>query len=118
MRICVCASFQAKQTALTFSAQICPKMDLDWQFKKLLSEEESASSIYHIPFSIYQFLVKMNNFEYFGPNLSIKDLGLKTEESNVGTKINIVETLCVPIISQTGQLSVFRSKFAKNGFRF
>ena len=47
-------------------------MDLDWQFKKLLSEEESASSIYHIPFSIYQFLVKMNNFEYFGPNLSKK----------------------------------------------
>ena len=28
MCMCVCANFQAKQTALTFSAQICPKMDL------------------------------------------------------------------------------------------
>ena len=28
MCVCMCASFQAKQTALTFSAQICPKMDL------------------------------------------------------------------------------------------
>ena len=26
--MCVCASFQAKQTPLTFSAQICPKVDL------------------------------------------------------------------------------------------
>ena len=26
--VCVCANFQAKQTALTFSAQICRKMDL------------------------------------------------------------------------------------------
>ena len=27
MCMCVCANFQTKQTALTFSAQICPKMD-------------------------------------------------------------------------------------------
>ena len=67
MCMCVCANFQTKQTALTFSAQICPK----------------------------------------------KDLGLETEKTNVGTKINIVETLCVPIFSQTGQLSVFWSKFAQ-----
>ena len=25
--MCVCVSFQAKQTALIFSAQICPKVD-------------------------------------------------------------------------------------------
>ena len=33
-----------------------------------------------------------------------KDLGLEIEENNVGIRIKIVETLCVPIISQTGQL--------------
>ena len=30
---------------------------------------------------------------------SEKDLGLKTEKSNVGIRINIVDTLCVPIFS-------------------
>ena len=30
-----------------------------------------------------------------------KDLGLETEKSNVGIRINIVETLCMPIFSQT-----------------
>ena len=28
MCMCMCANFQAKQTAFIFSAQICPKMDL------------------------------------------------------------------------------------------
>ena len=32
--VCVCANFQAKQTALTFSAQICPKMDLGFTIQK------------------------------------------------------------------------------------
>ena len=30
----VCANFQAKQTALAFSAQICPKMDLGLAIQK------------------------------------------------------------------------------------
>ena len=34
MCMCVCANFQAKQTALTFSAQICPKMDLGLAIQK------------------------------------------------------------------------------------
>ena len=32
----MCASFQAKQTALTFSAQICPKMDLGLAIQKTI----------------------------------------------------------------------------------
>ena len=36
----------------------------------------------------------MNNFEFFGTNLSKKDLGLETEKSNVGIRINIVERMC------------------------
>ena len=34
--MCMCASFQAKQTALTFSAQICPKMDLGLAIQKTI----------------------------------------------------------------------------------
>ena len=43
----------------------------------------------------------MSKFEFFDPNLSKKGFRLENEKSNVGTKINIVETLCVPIFSQT-----------------
>ena len=32
--MCVCANIQAKQTALTFSAQICPKKDLALTIQK------------------------------------------------------------------------------------
>ena len=34
--MCVCATFQAKQTAWTFSAQICPKVDLGLAIKKTI----------------------------------------------------------------------------------
>ena len=42
-----------------------------------------------------------------------KDLGFETEKSNVGIRINIIETLCVPIFSQTGQLWLFWPKFGQ-----
>ena len=32
--MCVCASFQTKQTPLTSSAEICPKMDLGFAIQK------------------------------------------------------------------------------------
>ena len=32
--MCLCANSQAKQTALTFSAQICPKMNLGLAIQK------------------------------------------------------------------------------------
>ena len=38
MCVYVCASFQAKQTALTFLAQICPKMDLGLAIQKPIVE--------------------------------------------------------------------------------
>ena len=41
-----------------------------------------------------------------------KNLGFETEKNNVGIRINIVQTLCVAICSQTGQLWLFWSKFA------
>ena len=34
--MCMCVSFQAKQTALTFSAQICPKVDVGLAIQKTI----------------------------------------------------------------------------------
>ena len=34
--MCVCASFQAKQTTLTFPVQICPKVDLGLTIQKTI----------------------------------------------------------------------------------
>ena len=62
----MCANFQTKQTTLTFSAQICPKMNF-WcrNFKNLNPDTESEPPRYRV----YQFSVKMDNFEFFGLNL-------------------------------------------------
>ena len=97
--MCVCANFQVKQTALTFSAQICPKMGLGLAIQKnMVGKRISILDIPCVP-----ILVKMN-CKFFDPICPEKGLGLETEKSIVGTKIKIVKTLCVPIISQTGQL--------------
>ena len=44
----VCPSFQTKQTALTFSAQICPKVDLGLAIQKTIVE--IRISILDIPY--------------------------------------------------------------------
>ena len=59
------------------------------------------------------FQSKWTTLNFLTQTCSKKDLGLETEKSNVGIRINIVETLCMSIFSQTGQLWVFRSKFAQ-----
>ena len=46
--MCVCANFQAKQTALTFSVHICPKMDLGLAIQKNIVGIK-ISSILDIP---------------------------------------------------------------------
>ena len=46
--MCVCANFQAKQIALTFLAQICPKMDLGLAIQKTIVR--IRISILNIPY--------------------------------------------------------------------
>ena len=82
--MCVCASFQAKQTALTFSAQICPKVDLGLAIQKTI------------------LIIRISILDI--PCVPKKHLGFETEKNIVGIRINIAETLCVPIFSQTRQL--------------
>ena len=48
MYVCACANFQAKQTALTFSVHICPKMDLGSAIQKNIVGIK-ISSILDIP---------------------------------------------------------------------
>ena len=75
--MCMCANFQAKQTALTFSAQIFPKMDLGLAIQKTIVG--IRFSILDIPFTS-QFSVKMKNYfqkfskKNFNPNLSKKGI--------------------------------------------
>ena len=61
----MCTNFQAKQTALTFLAQICPKMELGLEIQKTNIGIKSASLRYYV----YQFSDKMDNFDFLGPNL-------------------------------------------------
>ena len=106
MCMCVFANFQAKQTALTFSDQICPKMDLGLAIQKTIVG--IRISILDIP--CVPILSQNEHIRIFH---SKKDLRLETEKSNVRIRINIVETLCVPIFSQTEQLRLFWPKFAQ-----
>ena len=43
------------------------------------------------------------------------DLGLEFQKTNIKIRFNILETLCVPIFRQKGQ--IFNTNFPKNGIR-
>ena len=43
------------------------------------------------------------------------DLGLEFQKTNIKIRFNILETLCVLIFRQKGQ--IFDTNFPKNGFR-
>ena len=61
----MCANFQAKQTALTFLAQICPEIDLRLEFQKTnVGIRISILKISCVPIS-----GKTNNFDFFDPNV-------------------------------------------------
>ena len=48
--MCMCANIQAKQTALTFSAQICQKRIQRWQLKKnIVGTRISILDIPYVP---------------------------------------------------------------------
>ena len=77
----MCVNLQAKRTRLTFSAQICPKMDFGLDFQK--TNVGTRTSILEIPFKnlsldlesappirrVCQFSVKMDDLKFFSLNL-------------------------------------------------
>ena len=99
----MCSNFQAKQTAFTFSVQICTKMDLGLEIQKTNVEIRiSIPDILCMPISPLIFLAQIC------PKM---DLGLEIEKPNFGIRISILEIPCVPIFRQNGQLNL-----PKNGF--
>ena len=109
MCIGVYANFQAKQTALTFSAQIYPKMDLGLTSQK---------TIVGIRISIFEILCvpifsKTDNVDFLGPNLpkngfwgrNFKNLSLDSESTP--------PIYHVSIFSQNGQLLIVWPKFGE-----
>ena len=70
------ANFQEKRKTLNFSAQICPKMELELEIQKT----NVGTSL--------NFLIQA------WPGM---DLGLEIRKTNVEIKISIIEIPCVPI---------------------
>ena len=74
--MCVCASFQAKQTALIFSAQICSKVDLGLAIQETIVG--IRISILDIP-----YVPSFSQNEQLNFSVQIcpkKDLGFETEK--------------------------------------
>ena len=91
------ANFQEKQTTLTFSTKICPKMSFGVGIPKIQGPDlESASLRYHV----YQFSDKTNTFEFLGPNLPKNGFWGRNFKSGFG--INTSNIPCVPIFSENG----------------
>ena len=94
-------NFQAKQTALTFLAQICPKMDLGLEIQK--TNVGIRITIFDI--SCVPIFRQHRQLQLFGPKFAQKwVLGSKFQKSKSGFGISILEMLCVPIFRQNGQL--------------
>ena len=70
----------------------------------------SIVEILCVPFS-----AKMDNFDFFGPNLPKNGLGLEIQKTNVGIRISILEISCVPIFSlKLAKLSNYVQYFGAN----
>ena len=60
---------------------------------------------------VCQFLAKLDNFDFFSPNLPKNRFRVAIQKTIVGIRISILDIPCVPIFSQNEQLRIFRSKF-------
>ena len=86
----VCANFLPNWTTLTFSVQTCPKMDIGLVIQKNYCQNKNQHPRY-----VCQFLVKMYDFEFFGPNLSKKDFRVGMGEKRCRNKNqHCRDTLC------------------------
>ena len=85
----MCANFQSKWTTLNFSAQIFPEKDVG---KSNVGIRINIVETFCVPIS-----AKLDNFEFFGPNLQIcpkMDLGFEIQKTNIGTRIRNLEITC------------------------
>ena len=87
--VCLCVNFQTKQTALTFSAQICPKTGL----RVGNSENYCRNKNQHPRDTLYVNLQVKHDSDFFFPNLPKNEFNI------------------VSIFSQNGQTLTFWLKF-------
>ena len=81
----MCVNFQAKRTILAFLTRICPKMNFGSEFQKCKFQKQTA-------------------FTFSAQIYPKKDLRLEIQKTNLRIRISILETLCVLIFKQNGQL--------------
>ena len=106
----MCTNFQAKQIALTFLAQICPKMELGLEIQKInVGIKISILEILCVP------IFRQNGQLWlFRPKFAQKwILGLEFQKYKSRFGINTSNLPCVPIFSQNGQLLIFWPKFGE-----
>ena len=73
----MCTNFQVKQTTLTFLAQICPKIDLWSEIQKTTVR----ININVVKMPCMPIFRKKDNFDFFGPNLSKKEIRIWNSEN-------------------------------------
>ena len=104
----MCANFQVKQTTLTFSAQICPKMDFGVGVLKTKSGcRISSSKIPCVP------IFRQNKQLWlFRPKFAQKwILGSEFRKTKSGCRISSSKMSFVLIFRQNGHFWLFRPKF-------
>ena len=89
--------FQTQGPILTFFTQIGIKIN-----------------ILEIPIYVCQFSENMGNFVFLSPNLSENEFWFAILKSKPRFAINTSNIPCEPILSQNGQLKVFRPTFVGN----
>ena len=108
--MCGCAKFQAKQTTLTFSVQICPKMDLGLAIQKT----NVGIRISIVKMSCMPIFRKNEQLWLFRPKFAQKwVLGSTFQNSKSGFGDCILEILWAPIFRQNKHLWIFGPKFAQ-----
>ena len=96
----MCANFQAKQTTLTFLAQICPKMYLGLETQKT----NIGIRIRILEILCVQFSGKTDNFDSLAQICPQMDLELEIQKINIRIRISIIKILCVLIFRLNRQL--------------
>ena len=103
-------NFYAKQTTLTFLAQICPKRNLKLEIQK--TNVWIRINILEIP--CVPIFRQNGHLWLFGPKFAQKwILGSKFQKIESGFGINTSNIPRVQIFSQNGQLLIFRRKFGE-----
>ena len=109
----MCASFQEKRKTLTFSTQICLKLNFGVRISKI---KVRIRNLHFQGTMCVNFQLKRTTLTCFAQIFPKRELGFDIHKTNVGIRISICETPSVPIFRQNGQLWIFVSNLPKNGF--